>query len=284
MTQSLAMPLHVQGRALHVAPSIGIALFPADGETPDALLCNAEAAMIHAKEAGRGNVQFFVPRMNTGAALRFELENDLHDALGRDELFLEYQTRIDLADGSFKGVEALVRWRHPRRGLLAPASFVPLVEETGLIVRLGEWILRRACRQIVEWQEQCGDAIAIAVNMAPRQFQQPQVAERVGAILAAAGVLFQPELPAALSGLLVQPPGGSPEGAADAASRLVRAGRSPAALSARHCTASASSWSPQSSSTSLTRSSTATSRCTSAARPTRLDTSKQRSRARSRAA
>jgi len=186
--QALAMPLHVQGRALHVTPSIGIALFPADGETPDTLLRNADAAMVHAKAAGRGNVQRFTPHMNTGAALRFELENDLHHALGRDELFLEYQPRVDLADGSFQGVEALVRWRHPRRGTLPPASFVPLVEEAGLIVRLGEWILRRACRQIVEWQEQCGEAIAVAVNLAPRQFQQPQVTERIGAILADAGV------------------------------------------------------------------------------------------------
>ncbi|NRF67619.1 EAL domain-containing protein [Aquincola sp. S2] len=186
--ETLAQPLRLEGHELHVTASIGIALFPSDGETPETLLRNADSAMYHAKDAGRDNHQFFAAQMNVTAQQRLELENDLHHALQRAELFLHYQPRIDLARGRMVGVEALLRWLHPRRGVIHPGGFIALAEETGLIVRLGEWVLREVCRQILEWQRQGLPAFPVAVNLSPRQFGQRHIAERIGEILLETGV------------------------------------------------------------------------------------------------
>jgi diguanylate cyclase (GGDEF)-like protein/PAS domain S-box-containing protein len=186
---SLSRAIDAEGHELHVTPSMGIALFPGDGETPEALLRNADAAMYQAKAAGRDNYQFCSVQMSHGAAPRpLELENDLRHALQRDELFLEFQPRVDLRDGSLQGAEALVRWRHPRHGVLLPGAFIALAEETGLIGRLGEWVLARACRDIQRWREQGVPAFPVAVNLSPRQFRQRDIVQRIGGILRAAGV------------------------------------------------------------------------------------------------
>ncbi|HEV8314106.1 MAG TPA: EAL domain-containing protein [Burkholderiaceae bacterium] len=191
VVETLSLPFHVHGHELHITASLGLALFPGDGDSPETLLRNADSAMYHAKEAGRDNYQFFASQMNVSAAMRLELENDLHHALQRDELFLEYQPRIDLQHGHMKGVEALVRWQHPRLGVLYPGRFIPLAEETGLITRLGEWVLRRACRQVLAWQQQGAEAFPVAVNLSPRQFRQHDIVERISAILADTGVSAQ---------------------------------------------------------------------------------------------
>jgi diguanylate cyclase (GGDEF)-like protein/PAS domain S-box-containing protein len=186
--EALAQPFHIEGHDLHVTASIGIALFPHDGTTPETLLRNADAAMYHAKEGGRDNLQFFAAQMNIAAAQRLALENDLHLALQRSELFLHYQPRIDLAASRLVGVEALVRWHHPSRGILHPGGFIALAEETGLISRLGEWVLREACRQHLAWRQAGVPAFPIAVNLSPRQFRQRDIAERIGEVLHETGV------------------------------------------------------------------------------------------------
>jgi diguanylate cyclase (GGDEF)-like protein/PAS domain S-box-containing protein len=191
LIDTLAAPFCIEGHELHVTPSIGIALYPEDGDAPQTLLRNADAAMHHAKEAGSDNYQFFALQMNVSAALRLELENDLRHAIERDELFLEYQPRVDLTDGSLRGVEALVRWRHPRQGVVGPSEFIPLAEEIGIVARIGEWVLERSCRQLLEWQRAGVEPFPIAVNLSPHQFRQRRIAERIGAILADTGVPSQ---------------------------------------------------------------------------------------------
>lgn len=186
--EALARPFRIDGHDLHVTASIGIALYPGDGATPDTLLRNADAAMYHAKEAGRDNQQFFAAPMNVAAAQRLALENDLHHALQRSELFLHYQPRIDLGTARLVGVEALVRWRHPARGVIAPGGFITLAEETGLISRVGDWVLREACRQLLAWQHAGVPALPVAVNLSPRQFRQHDVAERISDVLSETGV------------------------------------------------------------------------------------------------
>jgi diguanylate cyclase (GGDEF)-like protein len=181
--EALSQPLHIDGHDLRVTGSIGIAVFPHDGITADLLLRNADAAMYYAKETGRDNQQFFASAMNVAAAQRLALENDLHLALERGELMLHYQPRIDLDAARLVGVEALVRWQHPTRGVLHPAGFITLAEETGLISRLGEWVLREACRQHLAWREAGVPEFPIAVNLSPRQFRQRDIAERIGGVL-----------------------------------------------------------------------------------------------------
>ncbi|MED5619957.1 sensor domain-containing protein [Ideonella sp. BN130291] len=188
LMEALALPFQLHGRELHVTPSIGIALYPGDGETAETLLRNADSAMYHAKEAGRDTYQFFAAPMNVSAALRLELENDLHHALERGELVLHYQPRVDLLSGRALGLEALIRWQHPRRGLLHPNAFVPLAEETGLITRVGEWVLHEACAQIVQWQSLGLPSVPVAINLSPRQFRQRHIAQRIGDIVSEAGV------------------------------------------------------------------------------------------------
>jgi diguanylate cyclase (GGDEF)-like protein/PAS domain S-box-containing protein len=181
--EALSQPLRIDGHDLRVTGSIGIAVFPHDGATADLLLRNADAAMYYAKETGRDNQQFFASAMNVAAAQRLALENDLHLALERGELRLHYQPRIDLGSARLVGVEALVRWHHPARGVLHPGGFITVAEETGLISRLGEWVLREACRQQLAWREVGVPEFPIAVNLSPRQFRQRDIAERIGGVL-----------------------------------------------------------------------------------------------------
>ncbi|MFZ2853173.1 MAG: EAL domain-containing protein, partial [Rhodocyclaceae bacterium] len=183
----LAEPLIVGGRELPIAASIGIALYPRDGCDAQNLLKNADTAMYRAKEAGGGRFCFFAGEMNAHALQRLTLENELRHALDGGELEVFYQAQVAMTNGRLLGAEALVRWRHPLKGLIPPADFIPIAEETGLIVALGEQVLRSTCRQIVDWQQRGLPALTVAVNLSPRQFQQPDLVAVIAGILAETG-------------------------------------------------------------------------------------------------
>ncbi|MFC5302416.1 EAL and GGDEF domain-containing protein [Azospira restricta] len=188
IVDELAQPAEVMGHALRVSTSIGISLFPEDGRDAQTLMKNADTAMYTAKNRGRNNFQFFSPAMNDLASRFFRLEQRLRRAVERNEFVLHFQPQVDVAQRRVCGVEALVRWQDPEAGLVPPAEFIPVAEETGLILELGEWVLRGACRQIRAWHDAGWPQVPVAVNLSPRQFQQSDLVERVRAILAETGV------------------------------------------------------------------------------------------------
>ena len=187
--EQLSLPLTLDERELIVTASIGIAVYPDDGADAETLIRNADAAMYHAKELGRANYQFFTDRMNRAASHRLALESELQHALGKDELRVHYQRIVEARSGRLAGHEALVRWQHPERGLVGPAEFIQLAEETGLILRIGEWVLREACR----WANSpgAGRGAQVAVNLSPRQFNDPKLAEVVARALRDSGLAPQ---------------------------------------------------------------------------------------------
>ena len=164
---------------------MGIAVFPDDGRDAESLIRNADAAMYHAKELGRANYQFFTEQMNQAASRRLALESELRRALAKEELVLHYQPIVEAASGKPAGHEALVRWQHPERGLVAPGEFIPLAEETGLILRIGEWVLREACRWAMRGTRK---GRPVAVNLSPRQFNDPRLADHVARALKDSGL------------------------------------------------------------------------------------------------
>jgi len=184
--EQLAQAVPIEGRDLIVTASIGISVFPDDGEDAETLIRNADAAMYAAKELGRANYQFFTAQMNHAASHRLALESELRRALGKDELRVHYQCIVEAQSGRVAGYEALVRWQHPERGLVMPVEFIQLAEDTGLILRIGEWVLREACR----WARRPGAApdVQVAVNLSPRQFNDPKLAEMVARALADTGL------------------------------------------------------------------------------------------------
>jgi EAL domain-containing protein (putative c-di-GMP-specific phosphodiesterase class I) len=189
---ALNRPFEIQHKQMHVGASIGIAVFPDDGLGVDALMKNSDIAMYHAKESGRNAYQFFTESMNEQATERQALGSDLREALGRAELMLHYQPIVELESGRLVSMEVLLRWPHPARGWVPPLKFVPLAESMGLIVPLGEWVLRTACRQLKSWQAQGYDVPCLAVNISARQFQQKEFFETVRSTLEETGVV--PEL------------------------------------------------------------------------------------------
>jgi diguanylate cyclase (GGDEF)-like protein/PAS domain S-box-containing protein len=184
---ALARPLMIEGHELHVAASIGISRFPDDGTDSETLLKHADLAMYHAKESGRRQWQTFSPAMTEAAKDRLTLESSLRKAIDRDELIVLYQPQVSLQTGDIIGVEALVRWQHPELGLISPARFIPLAEETGLIVPLGEWVLRTACRQAAQWQQQ-GRTLRLSVNLSARQLIEPALVQTVQSALEDTGL------------------------------------------------------------------------------------------------
>ena len=173
----------VERQTVHPKMSIGIALYPKDGVTPEELIKNADAAMYHAKGKGRDRHEFFAPELNVAASFRLQLEQDLRSALMRNEFLLDYQAKVDCTSGRLLGAEALIRWRHPVRDIISPLEFIGIAEETGLIIQIGEWVIRNACQQIMTWRASGLDPAAIAVNVSPRQFQEPNFIAAITDIL-----------------------------------------------------------------------------------------------------
>ena len=185
---ALAVPFEINGLSLHSGASIGIATYPHDGADVETLLRNSDTAMYNAKEAGRNNYQFFAEDMNTASAERLLLEGSLRLAIERNELLLHYQPLVDIASGRIVATEALVRWDHPQLGRVGPDRFIPVAEETGLIVPLGEWVLRQACMQLVLWRDQGIHPPRMVVNLSPRQFRQKHLLRNFYRVLSETGV------------------------------------------------------------------------------------------------
>lgn len=184
----VSLPCRLEDREFYVSCSIGYSLYPKDGETPEMLLKSADAAMYHAKEQGRNNFQPYAPDMEVKASERLELGTDLRQAIDRNELFLCYQPRVDLADGSICGMEALIRWHHPRLGLVSPTQFIPIAEETGLISQIGEWVLRSACVQTKAWLDRGLPPVKVSVNLSARQFVKKDLVQSIAKILEETGL------------------------------------------------------------------------------------------------
>jgi diguanylate cyclase (GGDEF)-like protein len=179
----LSQPLLYEGQEISVTPSIGISLFPENGDSVETLVKHADIAMYRAKEQGRNNYQFYACEMEDAIVRRAVLENGIRKALERNEFILYYQPQIDLETKKIVGLEALVRWIHPEHGLISPVEFIPIAEETGLIVPIGEWILQTACEQAKLWQVQGFPKLRISVNLSARQVQQKNLVEKISSIL-----------------------------------------------------------------------------------------------------
>jgi EAL domain-containing protein (putative c-di-GMP-specific phosphodiesterase class I) len=162
-----------------VTASIGLSIYPADGKDAETLIKNADLAMYQAKQSGRNNYQFFEASMNARSDERHSIEEDLRHALERKEFRLHYQPKIDLKTGAITGAEALIRWQHPDRGLVSPLQFVPIAEECGLILPIGQWVLRQACQQARAWQDAGMRAIPVAVNVSSVEFRKEEFINNV---------------------------------------------------------------------------------------------------------
>ena len=193
LLEVIEAPIQLNGEDQHLSASIGIAI-AGPGDSPETLLRDADAAMYQAKDRGKGRWELFDEEMRSSARMRLETENALHRALERDELRIYYQPIIELAGATCSGAEALVRWQHPDRGLVAPDAFIDLAEETGLIVPIGAWVLEGACRQLVEWRTEgvVSPTFSMAVNLSARQLAQADLVEQVAAALERTGA--PPEL------------------------------------------------------------------------------------------
>ncbi len=181
---AFAEPFHVEGHELFITASIGIAVSPGDGQEAETLLKHAEMAMYQAKKRGRKSCEFFSGDMNAHALERLTLENQLRRAVERNEFVLYYQPKVDISSGRITGAEALVRWRHPEQGIVSPAKFIPIAEETGLIVEIGQWVLRTACAQIQAWMQLGLPPLSVSVNVSSVQFKQRKVWHAVRGALA----------------------------------------------------------------------------------------------------
>jgi PAS domain S-box-containing protein len=186
--RALEEPLAIEGHEIAVTASIGIGLFPSDGRDEETLLRNADSAMYHAKQQGRNRQQFYDPSMNAQAAERFALEDDLRRAVSEGQFVLYFQPQVDSRSGLVVGAEALIRWQHPARGLVAPATFIPVAEETGLIVPIGQWVMRRACEEARTWRDAGHGLLPVSVNLSGRQFTQDDLAQTITRCVSSAGL------------------------------------------------------------------------------------------------
>ena len=184
----LARPIELDEHELRIGSSIGVAVYPLHGDNAVRLIANADAAMYHVKKSGRSSVAFYTPEMSTFFPKRLALENELRAALERNQFVLHYQPRVDMASGQIAGMEALVRWQHPEKGLILPSEFIPFAEETGLIVPLGKWVIGQACAQNRAWQRQGICGLVVAVNISGVQFRQHGLVETVADALAESGL------------------------------------------------------------------------------------------------
>jgi diguanylate cyclase (GGDEF)-like protein len=188
LLKAVAEVLVVDGQEYHITASIGISTYPADGSDATTLLKNADIAMYRAKDRGKDNSQFYAAAMNAHSMARLSLETGLRHALERGEFLLHYQPKVDIASGRITGMEALVRWMRPESGLVSPADFIPLAEETGLIVPIGAWVLKTACERNRAWQLQGMPPLRVAVNLSARQFVQANLVSEVARVLDASGL------------------------------------------------------------------------------------------------
>jgi len=185
---AIAAPMQINGHSLQITCSMGVACFPNQGRTVGELLANADMAMYRAKELGRNNLQVFTEEMAAKAHEKLLKQAELRQAIARDEFLLHFQPQLNLETGRVFAAEALLRWRHPERGMISPGDFIPLAEETGLIVPIGDWVLRAACRQCKAWHEAGLPLLIVSVNVSARQFRERNWATRVEAVLAETGL------------------------------------------------------------------------------------------------
>jgi diguanylate cyclase (GGDEF)-like protein len=188
LVDTLSAPYVLGSNDCHVSLSIGISVFPSDGNESHALLKAADVAMYRAKATGQNNYLYYSPSMNVHTLERLELESDLSHALERGEFLLHYQPKVETVTGLITGTEALLRWQHPLRGLISPMDFIPLAEETGLIVPIGEWVLATACARNKAWQDQGLGKLSVAVNLSARQFVDPLLLPKLTRIIRASGL------------------------------------------------------------------------------------------------
>jgi diguanylate cyclase (GGDEF)-like protein len=186
--EDLAQPFKVNGLQLFITASIGLCSYPADGRDIDTLVKKANAAVYQKWKTGGNVANFFVPEVHNAVLDRLELGTDLHQALERSELQIYYQPQVALCTGKITGLEALIRWKHPTKGMVSPAEFIPLAEETGLIIPIGEWVLRTACLQLKKWHEKGITGINVAVNVSANQFNQLDLSRLVARILKETGL------------------------------------------------------------------------------------------------
>lgn len=188
LENELSQPSVIDGTELHVTASIGISAYPLDGETPDVLLTHAESAARHAKALGRNRYQFYAEHMNRRAVKRFSIETQLRKALENDELEVHYQPKLNVQRNEVVGVEALVRWPNSERGVISPSEFIPVAEETGLILPLGEWVLHEACAQARSWEIMGQSGLVVSVNLSAVQFREKQLGPRIASVLQETGL------------------------------------------------------------------------------------------------
>lgn len=188
LLEALKNPFKIAGKEIFLSASIGITIFPGDGKEASTLIRNAETAMYQAGKSGGNTLRLYTPEMNQRAFERLEIENNMRKAIENREFVLYYQPKVSLKTGLLDGMEALVRWENPKRGLISPGKFIPVAEETGLIVPLGYWVLREACAQFTAWKEEGLTPPIVSVNLSPRQFQEKDLVENIGRILEETGM------------------------------------------------------------------------------------------------
>ena len=179
----IASPFTLEGFEVFITASIGITLYPSNGDNVDTLMKNADTAMYHAKDKGKNNYQFYNQSMNDTAFERLSMENDIRRAMERKELTLFYQPQMHIESGKIRGFEALIRWKHPEFGYISPNDFIPLAEEIGLIIPIGEWVLKSACVQVMKWSEDGFEPVSVAVNISSHQFRQGNLKKKISKIL-----------------------------------------------------------------------------------------------------
>jgi len=186
--QEVSKPITVEEHSLQITASLGISIFPEDGANADSLLKNADTAMYQAKKKGRNNFEFFTKDMDLQVRTRLELERGLRNALENDELFLQYQPKLNIQTNTIMGFEALIRWQHPKKGVIYPNDFIHIAEDTGLIITIGEWVMETACKQCLEWKRQGLPALPVAINLSTRQCKSLHFVKRIEAILKETGI------------------------------------------------------------------------------------------------
>jgi diguanylate cyclase (GGDEF)-like protein len=188
IVDAMGKPFKLRGQDIFVSASAGIANYPFDGDDAGVILKNADTAMYHAKKSGRNTFKFYSSEMNESAIKRLQTETQLRGALDRDEFILHFQPKVSLTDGTVSGLEALLRWNHPEQGLVSPADFIPMLEDTGLIIPVGEWVIRKVCETLKNWEENNIRVVPIAINLSARQLQVKGLAKIVKLILEEYGI------------------------------------------------------------------------------------------------